>query len=401
MINPFNLLRATLGARLTISVESTEPLIASVERSINTRRRVLARKGKTAAFKTPRIVPTLAGRRSRTIRPIDLLRKLGDITTPPFLPLENMARLSASWATRRYFWAIAPLVAPSTTGPFRLSAEARELDFHQKTLLSDEFGVGMAGLLMEEYFDAVECWDMSYALRQPNTFQGVSLVGSTSPDYVMWGPGATYYIVECKGCQTNRSVAINQIRRGLEQVISVRFGSGPYRSESLVVSTFLDRKNTRVLVVDPPDDEEPPEEEPPKARTIFFEDPEAFAKRASLENRARLLSWAGLYQPAARIFHELGRPAVAVESFERPRQIRETLNGLYEGTTAPLFPELGRKELILFTGVRPDLIEPTGGQPEAGDELSFADSSPTQALHDIPSNMSWGKNGTCMIVEGL
>jgi len=28
------------------------------------------------------------------------------------------------------------------------------MDFHQKTLLSDEFGVGMAGLLIENFFEA-------------------------------------------------------------------------------------------------------------------------------------------------------------------------------------------------------------------------------------------------------
>jgi hypothetical protein len=312
-----------------------------------------------------------------------------------------MARLSASWATRRYFWAIEPTAAPQATAPFRLSAAARELDFHQKTLLSDEFGVGMAGLLMEEYYEAVNCWDISYALRQPNNFQGVSLIRSTSPDYVMWGPGATYYVVECKGCQTSRSVAINQIRRGLEQVVSVRFRSGPYKSESLVVSTFLGKSNTRVSVVDPPDDEEPSEEKSPTQREVFVENHEAFARRASLENRARLLTWAGLYQPAARAFHELGHPLAAVERFERPRQTRETPNGLYEGTTAPLFPELGRNELVLFTGVRPDLIEPKKVHTDTGKEFKAVDSGPVQGSHDIPRNMSWGKNGTCMIIEGL
>jgi len=40
--------------------------------------------------------------------------------------------LSASWATRKYFWAIAD--GNGAQQNFRLSQDARLLDFHQKTL---------------------------------------------------------------------------------------------------------------------------------------------------------------------------------------------------------------------------------------------------------------------------
>jgi len=382
-----------------VTVESSERLIRQVQRNVNWRASELAAKGKTVEVKPPQVSQKLAGTQPWSIRPIDLLRKLGEMTTPPFLPLEKMPRLSASWATRRYFWAIEPVPAGSSS-PFRLSSEARELDFHQKTLLSDEFGIGMAGLLMEQQLGAANNLDTSYALRAPGSFQDISLNSAASPDYLMWGSGKTYYVVECKGCQTTKSVAINQIRRGLEQVVSVNFGSGPYTSETMVVSTFLGRTSTRLFVVDPPEDEEPQGRTPPKRRVVRIEDPEGFARRASLQNQARLLVWAGLYESAAKISHELEIPISAFAGFERPRALRETPAGKYEGTFSPLFAELGNGALKIFTGVLPELLNPPSAsqsrhgpaRPERGQE---------KRGDHAPFNMSFGRNGTCMVVDGL
>jgi hypothetical protein len=395
MADPLNSLQNILDARLTVSLESDVPLIAMVERRI----RVLAEKGRTTAYKRPLIVGTLEGKRSWTIRPIDLLRRIGEETTPPFLPSQNMARLSASWATLRYFWAIDPWLGQG--GPLRLSAEARDLDFHQKTLLSDEFGIGIGALCMEEYFGAAKCLDLSYVLAQSGSFQGLTLTQSTSPDYLMWGPQPTYYVVECKGSQSSERQAIDQIRRGLEQVVSVRFASGPYNSETLVACTFLDNAGTRVFLVDPPDEDGPSEGESHRVRRILIEDAEAFATRVAADNHARLLSWAGLYRRAGVVGHALGQPVPSVDVVERPTEVRKTTNGPYVGTVSPLFPQLGRDGLALFTGVRPHLTEPAKDYRDATWGFDVRGSEPSTVEHDIPSNISWGRNGTCMIVEGL
>ena len=89
----------------------------------------------------------------------------------------------------------------------RLSDDARRMDFHQKTLLSDEFGVGMAGLLMESFFGAGSFVDISIALNDPAAYQDIEQEGDAQPDYLMWGDEADspYYVVECKGTQSSRA----------------------------------------------------------------------------------------------------------------------------------------------------------------------------------------------------
>ena len=61
------------------------------------------------------------------------------------------------------------------------------MDFHQKTLLSDEFGIGMAGLLMENFFGAGSFVDISIALNDPAAYQDIEQDGDAQPDYLMWG----------------------------------------------------------------------------------------------------------------------------------------------------------------------------------------------------------------------
>jgi hypothetical protein len=45
----------------------------------------------------------LAGSTPMQFTALDFLQKIGELTTPNNI---NLARLSASWATRRYFWAV-------------------------------------------------------------------------------------------------------------------------------------------------------------------------------------------------------------------------------------------------------------------------------------------------------
>ena len=144
---------------------------------------------------------------------------------------------------------------------FKLSRDARSLDFHQKTLLSDEFGIGFAGLVLEDRFGAEEAVDISIALGEPQNYQNFAQTGGTQPDYLMWSeaPTSPYFVVECKGSQTKQSTSIDQIRRGLEQVPSIVFGTGTRDVITLVIATCLQGQGTTIFIVDPP----PGESEPP------------------------------------------------------------------------------------------------------------------------------------------
>jgi hypothetical protein len=296
---PLQRLRRILDSNFTVLVDSSPATIERVQKKINARATAFQAKNKTPPkTKNPTIVAAVTAVPSIAIRPIDFLRKIGDLTTPS---QANMSSLSASWATRRYFWAIAE---PADQTPrFRLSDDARAMDFHQKTLLSDEFGIGFGGLLMERFFDAGTVIDISAALLNPAPYQNVVQSGSAQPDYLMWDPtpNTPYYVVECKGCQTSRDATMGQIRRGLEQVPSLVIGAGGRRVVTLVIASHMQASRTTVYIIDPPDipsdEKRTGEREPPTERisknTWRINNPEEFARTVQSTSDAKLLNWSG------------------------------------------------------------------------------------------------------------
>src|SRR5262249_22662539 len=194
---------------------------------------------------------------------------------------------------------------------FRLSDDAREMDFHQKTLLSDEFGIGMAGLVVEQFFQASSFVDVSVALDDPDAYQNIEQQGSAQPDYLMWNPNdnSPYYVVECKGTQSNRMESYKQLRRGLEQVPSVVMGAGPRQIMTLVVATCMLPNSTEVFVVDPPpedsEDDRIRQEKTDRVsertgeRSWRIPNPEVFRERTVIAEESNLLKWAGQYETAS------------------------------------------------------------------------------------------------------
>jgi hypothetical protein len=188
-------LRAILQSRLRVRLESTPAVIAEVNKEVAKRINQFQAKGLTPPPAKIATVVNSIGSRNWSVRPIDLLHNIGDLTTPVNV---NLSQLSASWATRRHFWAIAQ--SNAKTGPFLLSQDARDIDFHQKTLLSDEFGIGFAAMVLEDQFGAGEFVDISVALDDLQIYQSIQLRGR-KPDYLMWSQlsNSPYYVVECKG----------------------------------------------------------------------------------------------------------------------------------------------------------------------------------------------------------
>ena len=198
----------------------------------------------------------------------------------------------------------------------RLSDEARNIDFHQKGLLSDRIGVGMAATLLGSYLNAPLAADVSVAMHDPTW--PIDVQGDASPDYLFFDESQTnLFVVECKGTQTTRYSSIDQLRRGTEQVPSVVFTDGR-RPPSLVIATYLAKSGTRVLILDPPGDD--PGNERPSRRitgqrewTIEHSDRFTYSTRAISE--AKLLSFAGAVDIAAT---KLKRAEV---SFATPRTV--------------------------------------------------------------------------------
>jgi len=393
-----NRLRHILQSNLQVQIDSSPAVVAGVQTRIAARVQELAEKSETIEIKTPATVPTLQSVMSFNLRPIDLLRKIGQLTTPSSL---NIARFSASWATRRYFWAIEP-----GTGLFRLSRDARQLDFHQKTLLSDEFGIGMAGLVMETYFQADGFSDVSAALADP-TF-GLQHEGDPEPDYLMWsGSTGAYFVVECKGCQTSRSTALNQIRRGMEQLPTVTFKDTNRTMVSLVIATVLENTSTTVIVLDPPDDEREFRgeniSERVSQRKWEIASQQKLLDRVLNVQRSYLLKWSGQNQAAAQIDEHLEVQRIASQDLANAvPEVRGIGGERFVGYRSALFPELFEGRVTVFSGAQNNLVDAArGGSVEMQQALQQFRTSPS-FTHPIDSPYaSIGVDGTCLQVEGV
>ncbi len=409
---PLQRLRRVLGGRYRILVESSPDLVRRVNLKRARRRRELQRKGAPVpASKNAAVVAELAGSQAWNVRAIDLLRKIGYLTTPSSV---NMAQLSASWATRRYFWAVAdPGPGAPAVSDFRLSSDARGMDFHQKTLLSDEFGIGMAGLLVEEFFQTDSFSDVSVALGDPAMFQNIVQEGDAQPDYLMWGEaGQTpYYLVECKGSQSDRNTSYDQLRRGLEQVRTIQLGPGPRQLLTLVIATCLLDDTTEVLILDPPakgDGESRKKKSKAQSsqREFRVKDRKIFHQRAVIAQESQLLKWAGQYRTASAQDVKLGRTTPEGAALvDVPLETKETNFGEFRGRSQPLFPELGNRNLRIFTGVDAELLEsirqhPGDVEPVDDEGFNMRRHIVRVAQEQLPGTVSIGNDGSCLIVEG-
>jgi hypothetical protein len=165
-----------------VEVESSQSLVRDIARKQVARDRDWASKGKISPPSKATITPVglFDPPKHINVKPIHLLHSIGRITTPP---IQNLASLSSTWAIIRYCWAFAGHSVGSLSSLI-LSPTARDLDFHQKMLLSDEVGVGMAWYIMTNYFKTTSAIDVSVALRTPswNMFEQYS----ATPDYLFY-----------------------------------------------------------------------------------------------------------------------------------------------------------------------------------------------------------------------
>ena len=133
---------AALTTDFEVLVSSSLQLVTAVRTKQQARSYEITQKGKTVPdVKIPAGIPMFQPDLPIPVKPIDLLLSIGRITTPP---ITNLVDICSTWALVRYIWAFEPYSGPHYTQVLRLSVEARNIDFHQKALLSDEIGVGFA-----------------------------------------------------------------------------------------------------------------------------------------------------------------------------------------------------------------------------------------------------------------
>jgi hypothetical protein len=397
-----------LDAEYSVTLKSDQQMITDLNNLIRERADECRRQGRNPP---PTKHPAVVGQsfnQSWAFKPIDLLHKIGKVTTPAHA---NMAQMSASWATWRYFWAFEPPTSESGPESFRLSRDARRLDPHQKGLLSDELGIGMGTLLAEQFFGAADCVDVSFALEDRGNFQGVSARYTTRPDYIAWN-SSNYYVIECKGCQTDsRWDSLDQLRRGLEQVPSLVFLGGDRKVESMAIGTWLRRTATDVFCVDPPNGEPNNSGKIVSADKVSektgenswsIPDSEKFEEHTSAILGMNLLRWVGQHKSAESIMRDTGLSREG-QDYSLPdvrMKERHTENGSYLGVTMPILPGLGDKPRM-FVGIRDTLLNHLQ-KKQLKDSRDILKSLYREELSFKSTRTeSFSSDGTCMIVEGL
>jgi hypothetical protein len=314
--------RQALSTPRLVEVESSQALINEVQQKHDTKDAVLALAKKTIPLRKGNltVVAPFAPTRTMQIVPAALLHRLGVVTTPQ---IENLADLSSIWAYIRYIWAFDLPDPALPVTPLRLSEAAQRIDFHQKAVLSDQIGIAMAASLLETELNAPLSSDVSVAMNDPAW--PIDTLNRSSPDYLFFNMDQTnLYVVECKGTQSSRSAALEQLRRGCEQAASLIFTDGRQPPPGMIVATYLSPTGTKVLILDPPGDEHSTSSDSAKAkreREWKIADNAAFLQTTRRLSEARVLSFAGLDQAAA-------------DKLERA------------GTRAPVFPRSTPRELV-------------------------------------------------------
>ena len=219
----------------------------------------------------------------------ELLLYLGRITTPR---IGNLADLCSTWAKLRYIWAFRPDRGSSR---LRLSNEALEIDFHQKGLMSDEIGIGMAALITERYFGGKNPIDVDIALRG-HVIPMLHCRYSTTPDYLFEYGENEYIVVECKGTRSGVQMSHKQLKRATEQLPSIVFSS-EYQPLSLAIGTNMSSDGTDVFIIDPPEKGDIKNEK----KQYFIEDEKKFKEDLQLIRISNLYLFAGDTTHAAAV----------------------------------------------------------------------------------------------------
>jgi len=351
-----------LSALLTerqIRIISSNQLISEVSSKQNDRIIKLRNNGKNIPpmKNNLAIVPRFSPERPVNISPFQLLHAIGQITTPP---IQNLVEFCSTWAIVRYIWAFR-IPTSSTIEDLRLSDEAREIDFHQKGLLSDQVGVGMAKFLMTNFMGVNKSVDVDYALNDRAKYANIQPTGTTIPDYLFHDDSfINLYIVECKGNQTSRKSAYNQMRRGTEQVPSITFPNSK-RYTSLIIATCMLSDCTEIYILDPPEQNKNIDKIKKVKKVGQNEwkiiDPKKFEDDLNSLNRAKLLSFSGAHEEAYHQLPEDYKEKKKLSQIAFEKSIERSVNGfgIFKGVTRKI-PSIDRNAIEIFQGLHEDVF---------------------------------------------
>jgi len=189
------------------------------------------------------------------------LLHLGIMTIPIDAP---EASLSAYWAHIRYLTAPEPSMQR-----LALSRSWCRIDPHQKTILSDDWGMGISTYWLQETLGLTDFCDGYYFMNRLRG-RGVAryqsrrtrLGPSKSPDFVALDRQGRYHIIECKGTQSGARYLEGQIGDGFAQKRSLIFTSENLVAQRLVtglhIGTYDGSEPSLLIIRDPPPRREQP-----------------------------------------------------------------------------------------------------------------------------------------------
>lgn len=207
---------------------------------------------------SPPLLPTYpasfgAKNQSFDVNILELLLLIGYLTTPSHA---SGVSLSEFWAWARY------LHAMTNDADLRLTSAFYELDAHQKTILSDDFGMGIsiywlfAKLNLEQIVDGRYFIDRMLHTVNATATRSQKRGPSKSPDFVARDANGIWHVIECKGTQTSTNYRIKQLNSAITQKKTITFpntNSGQRLACGLLIGIQGGGPQSNLLVIDPPD----------------------------------------------------------------------------------------------------------------------------------------------------
>lgn len=203
------------------------------------------------------------GRQSYDLNVPGMLLLLGFLTTPTS---STGVSLSEFWAWVRY------LAAVTSDSDVRLTRSFADLDAHQKTILSDDFGMGVPMLWLQDRLSLDRICDGRYFMQRfaadvgATTHRTAKRGPNKTPDFVARDTSGVWHVIECKGTQSGHEYSKNQLgdpwplaTGGVAQKRSIIFPRG-HVGQRLVCGLSIgvqDGKFPSLLTIIDPEPEEP------------------------------------------------------------------------------------------------------------------------------------------------
>lgn len=184
------------------------------------------------------------------------LLQVGTLTVP--VKAANCS-LAAYWAHVRY------LTAVDLTSDFlQLCSEWEDIDAHQKTILSDDWGVGFTMQWLSTHLCYTEFCDGRYFIDRLKGL-GIAMVEKPPkkrgtykcPDFVTRDVLGKYHLIECKGTQSGSMHLAGQLTDGTTQKANIIFSDEQNQvGQRLVAGLFVagaqSSERSLLAIADPP-----------------------------------------------------------------------------------------------------------------------------------------------------